>query len=75
MPTIISAGSSPSVRNSDPHLGVRLSFYAKGITLKDWAIAHGFNPSLVYAIFQGKRKCLRGESHRIAVALGIKPNA
>lgn len=27
---------------------------------------------LVYAVIKGERKCLRGESHRIAVALGLK---
>lgn len=47
-------------------------FRESGITVADWAASHGFSPALVYAVMKGKRKCLRGESHHIAVALGMK---
>ena len=43
-----------------------------GITTKDWAEKHEFNPSTVYAVLNGQKKCLRGEAHRAAVLLGIK---
>jgi gp16 family phage-associated protein len=47
-------------------------FSKSGISVVDWAAKHGFSPALVYAVMKGKRKCLRGESHHIAVALGMK---
>jgi gp16 family phage-associated protein len=50
-------------------------FRAKGIAINQWSEERGFNTSLVYAVLQGKRKCLRGQSHQIAVALGLKPAA
>ena len=42
------------------------------MTTKDWAKKHAFNPSTVYAVLNGQKKCLRGEAHRAAVLLGIK---
>ncbi len=33
----------------------------------------GFTPALVYSVLKGERKCLRGQSFKIAVALGIRP--
>ncbi len=50
-------------------------FRSSGITIRQWAERNGFNPALVYTVVQGKRKCLRGQSHQIAVALGIKDSA
>lgn len=47
-------------------------FVDQGLAVSDWAISRGFNPALVYAVLHGRRKCLRGQSHRIAVALGLK---
>lgn len=43
-----------------------------GVSLSEWARANGFSTGLVYQVLSGKRKCLRGQSFRIAVALGIK---
>jgi gp16 family phage-associated protein len=43
-----------------------------GITISEWAKKNGFNPALVYVVLAGKRKCLRGKSHEIAIRLGIK---
>lgn len=51
---------------------VKKVFQTNGVTVSEWAEQHGFSRMLVYCILQGKRKCLRGESHRIAVALGLK---
>ncbi|EPV8688053.1 DNA-binding protein [Pseudomonas aeruginosa] len=44
----------------------------QGISAKQWAEQHGLTPSTVYAVLNGQKKCLRGESHRAAVLLGIK---
>lgn len=44
----------------------------QGLTAKNWAEQHEFNPSTVYAVLNGQKKCLRGEAHRAAVLLGIK---
>ena len=51
---------------------VRAWFRASGITIADWSSQQGFNAALVYAVIKGERKCMRGESHKIAVALGLK---
>lgn len=47
-------------------------FQTQGVAIADWARQHGFNPSLVYQVLKGKHVPVRGESHKIAVALGIK---
>jgi gp16 family phage-associated protein len=47
-------------------------FQDRGRTVVDWAIRRGFNPGLVNAVLHGRRKCVRGQSHAIAVALGLK---
>ncbi len=44
----------------------------QGLSAKDWADQHNLSPSTVYAVLNGQKKCLRGESHRAAVLLGIK---
>lgn len=50
----------------------RARLAAVGISVKDWAGKNNLNPSTVYAVLNGQKKCLRGESHRAAVLLGIK---
>jgi gp16 family phage-associated protein len=44
----------------------------QGISIKDFALQNEIHPSTVYAVLNGQKKCLRGESHRAAVLLGIK---
>lgn len=44
----------------------------QGISARGWAVENGFEPTLVYSILSGTRKCLRGKSHEVAKALGIK---
>ena len=46
---------------------------ANGLSIAQFAKTYGFNVHLVYAVLAGKNKASRGESHRIAVALGLKP--
>ncbi len=43
-----------------------------GVSIAEWARINGFSGGLVYQVLDGKRKCLRGQSHKIAVALGVK---
>lgn len=47
-------------------------FRASGINVRSWALERGFNPGLVYSVLRGERKCLRGQSHDVAIALGLK---
>ena len=51
---------------------VRRRFYSQGKTVTDWAREHGFDVHLVYGVLNGRLRARRGESHRIAVALGLK---
>ena len=43
-----------------------------GVSIAEWARENQFSSGLVYQVLEGKRRCLRGQSHRIAVALGLK---
>lgn len=40
--------------------------------MSSWAKEKGFNARLVRAILRGERKCLRGESAKIAKELGLR---
>lgn len=51
---------------------IRASLLAQGVSVAQWAKANGFNPGDVYALLAGRKKGSRGESHRIAVMLGLK---
>lgn len=51
---------------------VKEAFASHGLSVSGWARENGFSQSLVYQILSGKRQPIRGESHRIAVALGLK---
>lgn len=44
----------------------------QGLSIIQFARSHGFHPSLVYEILAGRKKFNRGQSHNIAVALGLK---
>ncbi len=52
---------------------IRKQFFDHGLTVVEWARAHQFDVHLVYGVLSGRTKARRGESHRIAVALGLKP--
>jgi gp16 family phage-associated protein len=54
------------------HQQAREKFSRSGLSISDWARENGFNRSLVYEVLAGRKKCHRGDSHRIAVMLGIK---
>jgi gp16 family phage-associated protein len=51
---------------------VRQEMIAAGITQCAWAKANGFSRQQVADVLTGRRLCLRGASHAVAVALGLK---
>ena len=56
---------------------IREDFASRGWSITGWARQHGYSPVLVSDIINDdernpKRKCLRGESHNIAVDLKLK---
>lgn len=51
---------------------VREDFALRGLSISEWARTQGFSVPLVYQVLAGKRRALRGQSHRIAVALQVK---
>lgn len=55
-------------------LTAREQIQAQGISLREFARRHRLHPSTVYGVLNGQNKCLRGEAHRAAVLLGIKPH-
>ncbi|RTY69846.1 DNA-binding protein [Pseudomonas veronii] len=56
-------------------LEARKRLELRGISVKQFAEENGIHVSTVYAVLNGQKKCLRGEAHRAAVALGIKLGA
>lgn len=53
----------------------KAAFMAAGTTVAEWARQRGFSEALTRMVLAGKRKCLRGQSHEIAVALRLKPGS
>jgi gp16 family phage-associated protein len=51
---------------------VKDEFFHRGESIADWAEQHGFSSNAVYQVLSGRCQATRGESHRIAVALGLK---
>lgn len=47
-------------------------FVRKGQSYTDWARRHKVSRHLLAQILKGGRPCRRGQSHKIAVLLGIK---
>lgn len=52
---------------------VREDFYLRGESVAEWSRRHGFRPNAVYRVLSGQSLAARGDAHRIAVALGLKP--
>lgn len=44
----------------------------QGISIAQWARENHFADSLVREVLAGRKKCKRGMSHNIAIALGMK---
>lgn len=51
---------------------VRDGFRSHGVSVSGWAKANNLSAPLVHRILAGHIKCVRGESHRAAVLLGLK---
>lgn len=51
---------------------VMKEFGLRGISAAEWARKNGFNPTTVYHVLRSANLPTRGQSHRIAVALGMK---
>lgn len=51
---------------------VKAEFKYRGETVANWARKHGFSTDHVSAVLRGKAKGNWGESHKIAVTLGLK---
>lgn len=51
----------------------RQEFARHGVSIRQWAQTHGYPEQLVYQVLAGRKRCLRGKSHAIAVHLGLKP--
>lgn len=49
-------------------------FLAHGINVTQWCRERGLSRQVVADLLRGKRKGYRGEAHRAAVALGLKPD-
>ncbi|MBO9471617.1 DNA-binding protein [Endozoicomonas sp. G2_2] len=47
-------------------------FVRNGVAIGEWADARGFTRQTVYAVLSGRSAARRGESYRVAVALGLK---
>jgi gp16 family phage-associated protein len=51
---------------------IKERFSREGKSFAEFARENNFKLSLVYSVLDGRGKGLRGQSHNIAVALGIK---
>ena len=54
---------------------IKAKFRANGITTTQWAKDNGFPLYAVYRVLNGQEKGLYGQSHQIAVKLGLKKPA
>ncbi len=53
-------------------LTVRAELRRAGVTVAHWARENNVSPRLVYAVLEGRAKGHYGQSHTIAVLLGLK---
>lgn len=47
-------------------------FRKRGVSIATWARQNGVSQALVYQVLRGNHVPCRGQSHKIAVLLGIK---
>jgi hypothetical protein len=50
----------------------RAWFDEQGLSIAEWARQHGFSAVLVRTVLKAAKPCVRGQSHQIAVLLGMK---
>lgn len=53
---------------------VKRQFWLSGESISAWANRNGFSAATTYSLLAGRLRANRGEAHRIAVALGLKPS-
>ena len=53
---------------------IKNEFSAYGVTVSSWCIQNGLHRLTVVDLLRGKRMGIRGEAHRAAVMLGLKPD-
>ncbi|MEB8432590.1 DNA-binding protein [Cocleimonas sp. KMM 6892] len=53
---------------------LKTEFEQRGETISEWAEREGFDKRNVYAVISGRSRGIRGEAHKIAVRLGLKPD-
>lgn len=58
--------------NPDDIARVRAEMVEAGISQAEWGRANGFSRQQVADVLTGRRLCLRGAAHAVAVALGLK---
>lgn len=51
---------------------VRADFLRKGLSVSAWAKEHGFDRATVHAVLSGRLAGRIGQSHKVAVLLGLK---
>lgn len=51
---------------------VREEFDRQGLSISEWARKHRVSRSTTYQVLRGDKKGRRGESHKVAVLLGLK---
>ena len=51
---------------------IRDWFAENGISCSEWARRNNVDRRTLYAVLSGKSRCLRGESYKIAVLLGLR---
>lgn len=61
--------SNTTLRNGEE---IRAEFARRGLSISGWARSHGYSAQLVYGLLTGRNRGLRGQSHEIAVRLGLK---
>ncbi|WP_180129335.1 DNA-binding protein [Rhodoferax sp. BLA1] len=54
---------------------IRDLFAQSGISCSEWARQNNVDRRTLYAVLSGKSRCLRGESYKIAVLLGLRPQS
>jgi gp16 family phage-associated protein len=50
----------------------RQTFTRTGTTIRQWAKEIGVHENTVYEVLAGRKRCLRGDAHKVAVLLGVK---
>lgn len=52
---------------------LKREFQARGINIAAWAVRNGFEPSVVYALLDGRTRGLRGKAFDVARVMGMTP--